>query len=194
VVRNIGHIALLAALFVGGAFADIPFPVAGSASGGFYDGLLGAVPLGSSVAGLTFTGATFGPTSSSTIQLGTFRLASSLAYFDPIDFRLSVNFTAPGATTATYRADLSGAVLGRGGSATVDFLSNVRRVDFGSGSFDLQITDVVVANGSSASVIGTISNATFATTPEPASALLTAGLLGALLVAFRKRLKTAKDT
>jgi hypothetical protein len=77
----------------------------------------------------------------------------------------------------------------RTGSATIDFANNVRHVEFGSGSFDLRITDVVVANGSSASIIGRISNATFATTPEPASIVLTTALLGGLLVVFRKRLK-----
>jgi hypothetical protein len=62
-------------------------------------------------------------------------------------------------------------------------------LDFGSGSFDLLITDVVVANGSSASITGKVSNATFATTPEPASIVLTTALLGGLLFVFRKRLK-----
>jgi hypothetical protein len=188
-VVKTGYIVLLFLLVIGSAFADIEFPVAGSTSGQFYDGLLGVLPLGSSVSGLQFTGAAFGSTSAPEIQLGRFDLSARLASFNPYDFRLFVNFTSPAAGVAEFRADLSGGVLLRGGSATVNFRNNVRHLDFGSGSFDLLITDVVVANGSSASITGKVSNATFATTPEPASIVLTTALLGGLLFVFRKRLK-----
>jgi hypothetical protein len=184
-----GYIVLFFLVAVGSAFADIDLPVAGSTNGQFYDGLLGIIPLGSAVAGLQFAGTTFGPTTGPEINLGTFRLSSSLAVFNPFDFKLSVNFTTPTVNATVFQADLTGAVLLGRGAATVNFANNVRHLDFGSGSFDLHITDVVVANGSSASIVGTISNAKFATTPEPASIVLTSALLGGLLIVFRKRLR-----
>jgi len=131
------------------------------------------------------------------IDLGTFALnTSSFANFNPVDFKLSVNFIAPRAGTMTFSADLSGIVSFKGNSSgglvTVDFLNNgPKHFRFsnaqGSGSFDLSITDVTLANSSTGSIWGTISAATFATTPEPRAIVLTTVFLGGLLIIFRKR-------
>jgi hypothetical protein len=189
-------IIVLLCLSGGTAFAD-PLSMQGSTSGTFY---LGSVSLGSSipVMGLSFTGSNFGPTSSTQLNLGTFNLSSLLAIFNPFDFKLTVNFTAPAGTTgnSTFSADLYGAVVPiLGGFAKIDFISNgPRHFEFsnshGSGSFDLAISDVTLANGQSKSIKGTISNATFATTPEPTSIVLISTLLGGVMVLFRKRLRS----
>jgi hypothetical protein len=187
-------IALLSCVFSGSAFADLT--VQGTTSGQFY---LGPIEMGTSLTGLTFNGADFGPTTVSTssptaLTLGTFSLSTLVSYFDPFDFKLSVSFTAPSYAHTSFKADLSGLVSIFGGSATINFVDNgPRHFTFsnseGSGSFDLSINDLKVANGKTASIFGTISNATFATTPEPASIVLTTALLGGLIVLFRKRLK-----
>jgi hypothetical protein len=180
------------------AFAD--FTMAGSTTGTFY---LGSVSLGSSIdlLGLSFTGANFGPTTIDTdspnpqanLNLGTFNLSSLLAVFNPFDFNLRVNFTAPAASSTIFSADLRGAVVPViGGFAKIDFVNTPRHFEFsnsqGSGSFDLTIQDVTVTNGSSKSLTGTISNATFAATPEPTSIVLISTLMGGVLLLFRKRL------
>jgi hypothetical protein len=180
-------------LFGGNASADLPFDVEGSTAGKFYLGSTN-IPLGNSIGGLTFTGTHFGPTTGENLVLGTFSLSSILAYFDPLDFKLSLAFVAPVVASAAFTADLSGLVSVFGGSATVNFIDNgPRHFTFtsaqGSGTFDLLISDVTVANGSSASILGAISNATFATTPEPTTLLLTGALFCVALVVFRKRLR-----
>jgi len=158
-------IAVLLCFLSGTAFAD--FQIEGSTSGTFY---AGSTPLGNSLFGLQFTGSSFGPTSlgppsGTTLNLGTFDFATLLAFFNPFDFQLAVNFTAPaGAGGTTFSADLKGFVTLFGGSAKVDFANNGPiHFDFagGAGSFDLEITDVVIPNFSSGSIIGTISNATY---------------------------------
>lgn len=193
-------IAVLFCVSSGNAFAD--FGVRGSTSGTFY---LGKVALGSSLdlLGLSFAGTDFGPTtidtdspkSQTNLNLGTFNLSSLLGIFNPFDFSLKIKFSAPaGVGSANFKADLKGAVvLGVGGSAKIDFVNNgPRHFDFtssqGSGSFDLAIADVTLTNGSSKSVKGIVSNATFAATPEPTSIILMSTLMGGMLLLFRKRL------
>lgn len=188
--------ALLACLSSGIALAD--FQIAGSTSGSYY---LGSIPLGTNLFGLQFQGSTFGPTTlgppaSAEINLGTFSLSSLLAYFDPFDFRLTVNFQAPaGAGGTTFSADLSGLVVFTNGSAFVNFNNN-GPVHFtfsnseGSGSFDLSISDVYVPNFSSRSITGTITNAVYSgnvistavTVPEPFT--LTVLVLNLLALGF----------
>jgi hypothetical protein len=188
---TVGFMAVLLCLSGGPAFAD--FDVHGSTSGAFY---LGPLHIGPSIpkAGLSFSGTKFEATTNQKIVLGTFNLDTLLAVFNPFDFKLRVDFTAPpGAGSTTFSADLSGIVSFLGGSAKIDFVNNgPRHFTFSngesSGSFDLSITDVRVANHSSSSIIGTISNATFATTPEPTSIILIGTLLGGIAL-FRKRLR-----
>ena len=198
--------ACLVALFGlsgGTAFADL-LQVQGSTSGQFYSTplppLVPAIPLGSSIGGLTFTGSNFGPTGEPEIDLGTFSLATLFSIFDPVDFKLSVEFTAPaGAGGSTFTADLSGLVsiidIDHDGPdyVKVDFRTNGPKTfaftnSQGSGSFDLSISDVNVRNGSSQHIKGSISNATFAATPEPTAVVLTGTLVGVAIVLFRKRL------
>jgi hypothetical protein len=191
-IAKAGLIVLLLALCGGSAFADLAFPVSGLTTGDFY---LGTVDLGSSIplSGLSFTGNTFSGTNPS-INLGTFSLAALASWFDPYDFKLSVNFLAPATSGTVFKADLNGVVSFVGGSAKIDFANNgPTHFAFtngqGSGSFDLSIADVKVGNWSSASIMGTISNATFAATPEPTAVILTSALLGGVIVLFRKRLQ-----
>ena len=194
-IAKVGFLILLLFISCGSAFADLAFSVQGSSTGQFFLG--SSIPLGtSSLFGLTFTGSKFGPTANPTINLGTFDLGAFISYFDPFNFDLTVNFVAPAVGGTVFTADLSGLVIFQRGSVAVDFVDNgPRHFQFsspqGSGSFDLYITDVTVANGNSASIMGTITNATFAATPEPAAVALTSALLGGLLLVFRKRLKAS---
>jgi hypothetical protein len=165
------------------------FSVKGSTTGEFY---LGPIPVGTSLEGLTFAGTDFGPTTNPTLTLGTFDLNTLLGYYDPFDFKLTVNFTVPAVGGSVFSADLSGLVSIFGGSATVNFLGGPKHFTFydgGSGSFDLSISDLSIRNGKTATLIGTISNATFAPNPEPAAILLSTSLLGGLAILFRKRLR-----
>lgn len=198
-IRSVFALGLLS-FGSGTALAD--FDIQGSTSGGFY---LGPVALGSSFSGLNFEGASFGPTtmgpSGTTLSMGTFNLATLLGYFDPFDFRLNVNFTAPaGAGSTTFSADLRGLVTIFGGSVTVDFDNSPIHFNFansaGSGSFDLSIADVSVSNFSSRSITGRISNATYlastVSVPEPFTPtiliinLLAVGLFAARLKVPRR--------
>jgi hypothetical protein len=195
-------IAVLLCVSCGTAFAD--FTMKGSTSGTFY---MGSVSLGSSIdlMGLSFTGKNFGPVNVDTdspssylnLNLGTLNLSSLAAVFNPFDFILKVNFTAPaGAGGDTFSADLKGAVLPViGGFAKIDFADNSpKRFEFansqGSGNFTLKIADVTLTNGSSKIIYGTVSNAAFAATPEPTSIVLISTLLGGVLFLFRKRLRS----
>jgi len=191
---------VLLCLSGGTAFADL-LEVKGSTSGQFYSApvppLIPALPLGTSVGGLKFTGTNFGPTTAQEIDLGTFQLATLFSIFDPIDFKLTVQFTAPaGAGGTTFTADLNGLVSfidldGDGPDyVTVDFRDNGPKTfnyttSQGSGSFNLTISDVSVRNGSSEHIKGFIS-----ATPEPAAVVLISTLLGVVVVLFRKRLRT----
>jgi hypothetical protein len=190
---------VLLCLSGGIAFAD--FTIEGSTSGAFY---LGSVSLGSSIdlLGLSFNGTTLVPTTvdaespnpQANLNLGTFNLSSLLAIFNPFDFVLRVNLTAPaGASDTIFSADLRGAVVPVfGGVARIDFANNPRHFEFansrGSGSFDLAIEDVILTNRSSRSISGSISNSTFAATPEPTSIVLISTLMVGVLFLFRKRL------
>jgi hypothetical protein len=194
---KIGLLALLLCLAGGSAFADMTFDIQGSTTGQFYLGSTN-IAMGTSLIGLSFNGSTFTdtvvPPGGTQIDLGTFNLATLLAYYDPFDFKLSVSLTAPTVGGTTFQADLSGLVSIIGGAATINFVDNgPRHFTFsnaqGSGAFDLYISDVSVGNFSSKTLVGTISNATFAANPEPAAILLSAVLLGGIAIAFRKRIR-----
>jgi len=190
--------AVLLCLSSGVAFAD--FQLEGSTSGSFY---IASVPLGTNLLGLEFDGSTFGPTSlgppsSTEIDLGTFSLNSFLAYFDPFDFRLRVNFVAPaGAGGTTFGAELSGHVVFFNGAATVNFDDQPVHFTFssstGSGSFDLAIkNDVTIPNFQSRSITGVISNAVYGpsvSVPEPFTVsvlMLNLTALGIFALAIRR--------
>jgi hypothetical protein len=191
---KVGLLAALLCLGTGSALADPSFNIAGSTTGQFY--LLGLLPQ-DNASGMTFAGvSSFStPSNSSTpFLLGTFD-APSLGYFDPYTFKLSVKFTAPSVPGTSFSAEVDGTILWGLGSATIDFNdSGPRRFNFstaqGSGYFDLTITDKVkVTNSVDGKIWGTISNATFAATPEPAAIVLTSALFGGVLLLFRKKLK-----
>lgn len=192
--------AVLLCLSSGVAFAD--FQLEGSTSGYFY---ISSVPLGANLFGLEFDGSTFGPTplgppSSTEIDLGTFSLNSFLAYFDPFDFRLKVNFVAPaGAEGTTFAAELSGHVVFFNGAASVNFDEDPVHFTFsnsaGSGSFDLAIkNDVYIPNFQSRSITGVISNAVYngvpsVSVPEPFTVtvlMLNLTALGIFALAIRR--------
>jgi hypothetical protein len=190
-IAKTGYVALFLCLCSSSALADMAFNIQGSSAGQFY---LGSTPLGSSITGLAFNGASFGPTATTQVTLGAFNLNTLLAYFDPLDFRLSINFVGPTTNGTTFSANLSGLVSLFGGTATINFDNTPKHFTFsnaqGSGSFDLTLSDVRVSNGSTGSIIGKISNATFATTPEPTAVVLTSAFLGGLLILFRKRIRS----
>ena len=170
-----GCMVLLLCLCGSAAFAD--FTVAGSTTGHFSLGF-------GSVLGLSFGGSSFS-TTGGPVSLGTFNLSTLLGYYDPFDFVLSVNFTSPSNAGTVFRADMNGLVSIFGGSATINFRDNSRHFD----NFDLYISDITVGNRSSATLTGTISSATFASTPEPSAIALTGALLGGVLILLRKRLR-----
>ena len=193
-VPKIGFAIALGCLASGSAFADPSFNISGSTTGQFLKN--GFVQSGS-VNGLSFAGANFGPTSVTNgsdiqIDLGTFSLFTLWSSFDPYDFKLSVNFTAPSVGGTVFTADLSGLVSFFGGSATVNFIDNgPRHFSFsnaqGAGSFDLYLTDLSVDNFSQATIKGRIYNVS--ANPEPATIALTSALMGGLLLLFRKKLQ-----
>lgn len=193
---KVGLSIAVLSLVTGSAFADPSFDITGSTTGQF--SLLG-VPLGTSLNGLSFNGSDFGPTtvtngSDVQINLGTFTLNTLLSYFDPFDFKLSVNFTAPTVGGTVFKADLSGLVSIFGGSATVNFIDNGPRHfsysnSTGAGSFDLYLSDMRVNNHSQASIQGRIMNVS--ANPEPAAIALTSALMGGLLFLFRRRLRNS---
>lgn len=168
---------LASLLCLSGASAFAEFKVSGYTEGSFY---LGPLPLGDTLAvpGIIYNDTNFGPTTlappaSTTLNLGSFGVYSLLGWFDPLDFKLSVIFTAPvGAGSATFIADLQGTVSIFGGSVKVDFDNTPRVIAFsnsyGSGSFTLDIQDVIIPNGTTRSVVGNITNAAYsASVPEP---------------------------
>jgi hypothetical protein len=119
--------------------------------------------------------------------LGNFSLNTVLGYYDPLDFKLSVNFTLPATGGTSFTADVSGLVVLGVGSATINFANN-GPIHIGSGNtgFYLSLNDVTVSNGSSASITGTLS-----ANPEPASIVLTSALLGGVIILFRKKLRSS---
>ena len=166
--------------------------IQGTTSGSF---ALGGTDLGPSLSllGLAFTGADFGPTTSTTLDLGTFTLNSFIALFNPFDFTLDVDFIVPpDAGGTSLFADLRGAVIPvLGGSARIDFTNNGPiHFTYDGGSFDLSVADVSLSNGSSGSIVGTISNVV-ADTPvavvAPATLLLVLAGLGLASAAARAR-------
>jgi hypothetical protein len=190
---RVGFGALLFSLGSGSAFADLflPFQLKGSTTGTFIDSSGSYLP---TVGGLTFSGRSFGPTSLPLLNLGTFHLSALPPSLTSYDFDLSVTFSAPAGAGATdFKADLKGKTVFGVNTATINFKDNSTHFTFsnskGSGSFDLNITDVLVTNLLDASIIGAISNATFAPTPEPSVIVLSACLLGVIFVVFRKKLR-----
>jgi hypothetical protein len=127
-----------------GTAAAILLEVQGTTSGSFFAGPVD-----------------FGPTTSTTLNLGTFTLNSLLGLFNPFDFVLDVDFLVPpDAGGTSLFADLLGAVIPVfGGGAKIDFANNGPiHFTYDGGSFDLSVADVAVKNGTSGSIVGTISN------------------------------------
>ena len=194
-VAKIAFVVLLLSVASGSALADPSFTITGSTTGQF--SLLG-IPLGNSIGNsLTFTGTDFGPTTATPgadlqVNLGTFDLSTWFMVFDPFDFKLNVNFTAPSTGGTVFTADLSGLVTVFGGYTTVNFVDNGPRHfsfagDQGSGSFDLYLSDVRVYNNSQVALVGSIRN--ISANPEPAALALTGAFMGGMLLLFRKRLR-----
>jgi hypothetical protein len=140
---------------------------------------------------LSFTGASFGPTTSDTLTLGSFNLDNgSFTYNGTFD--LTVTFTAPPGTSGSpIVGNLSGSVTGNSGSVTVTF-TNPTLFTFPGGSFDLSANTVTAnldSNGGVSTLTGILSNETrTSTVPEPASFLLFGTLAATLGFARRKHL------
>ena len=106
------------------------------------------------------TGASFGPTATTQVTLGAFNLNTLLAYFNPLDFRLSINFVGPNTGGTTFGANLSGLDRSLGErprliSTTPPNTSHFRMLK-APGVFYLTLSDVRVSNGSAGSIIGKI--------------------------------------
>lgn len=171
--------------------------VQGSASGNFFNG---SSNKGTDENGLYYTNANFNQVinNTGTINLGQFSVNSAFANYDPLTFKLTVDFLLPTGLTPDplqATADVTGGVFFGFGGATIDFSNSPINFTFsnaaGSGSFKLTIADVEVSNGSSQQLTGTISNVAFSGTPEPGSVMLLMSVVGVLGLTFRKRLSSA---
>jgi hypothetical protein len=116
----------------------------------------------------------------------------------PYTFDLGLTFTAPGGTnSATIQGDVIGTGIWGIGGASIDFGNSPTHFTYsngsGSGSFDLTLNTVNLWNiiHSSDTLTGTLSHASYVTTPEPASVLailLMSTLLGGVVFLLQKRL------
>ena len=130
-------------------------------------------------------------------------MASALyANLNPYVFDLSLSFSAPGGTnSATIQGDVTGTVIWGIGGAEIDFSNSPIHFAYsnagGSGSFDLTLNDVylgvipIIYPLDTETLTGTLSHASYVTTPEPASVLailLMSTLLGGVVFLLQKRL------
>ena len=164
---------------------------------------------------LTFTGTTFGPTSTDTqtlflSNLGSFDPGRGAFDYDPHSFTLGVTFTLPGSTSAPLLGDFFGKVANANsnGVIKVDFSDTATLFNYvtadGSGSFKLLLDDIQFHPNDAANTLitGTISDATFTPTgnpadpkidvdpsavPEPGSLLLLGSGLVVVARRFRRR-------
>jgi len=138
---------------------------------------------------LSFTGATFGPTSSDTLTLGTFNLSNGTTSYNGVSFDLTVTFSAPPGTVGPdITGNLTGSVTGNSGSVTITF-TNPTLFTFPGGSFDLSanaVTAMLGTNAGMATLTGTLSNETLVT-PEPVSLVLLGTCVAAMGFVRRKR-------
>jgi hypothetical protein len=170
--------------FVGTAYADL-FTVQGSTSGAFFD--TSNVNKGSNIGHLTFTGASFGPTSGDALTLGKFVLANGTDDYTGDTFDLMLTFSLPaGVTGGPVVGDLTGSVHGNSGNLTLAF-DGPAHFSFAGGTFDLTANDLTIVHGSDGSILtGTLSNEIGpAPVPEPFSVVLLATSLG--IVGFTQR-------
>jgi hypothetical protein len=164
---------------------------------------------------LTFTGTTFGPALTDTqtlswTNLGSFDPGPGPFDYNPHFFTLGVTFTLPGSTAGPLLGDFFGTIgnANSNGVIKIDFsdiatLFNYTTAD-GSGSFTLLLNDIQFHPDAAAATLitGTISNATFTPTgnpadpkgdedpsavPEPASLLLLGSGLVIVARQFRRR-------
>lgn len=189
------RVCALACLLAAVAHADL-LSVQGTTTGAFFGP--NGTSYGNSRSGLTFTGRTFGA-STSEITLGSFSLTAplSLATTYTLDFQLAINFISPAGTAGTVSGIVRGATsLGVGGvgilfSATPSTFSY--STSQGTGSFNLTLQDVRVADGNvlggggSTPLKGTISNATFSGAPEASSVFLITTVFAGTVFCLRKR-------
>jgi hypothetical protein len=141
--------------------------------------------------------------SATNILLGTLTRANQNVSSDlgSLNFSLRVTFTLPVglvSNSGTFTATVAGTNSGGGGAESVNFNNNTQTFVFsnaaGSGSFNFAVSnDPSVAKGSSATILGVISNATFtpavttaqdapAAVPEPTTmVLLGTGLVAAVI-------------
>jgi len=153
---------------------------------------------------VTFTGTTFGPTSTNTqtlalTNLGNFNPGPGAFDYDPHDFTLGVTFTLPGATSGPLLGEFFGTIQNAqsNGVIKVDFSNTATLFNYstadGSGSFKLLLDDIQFHPSDPANTLitGNILEATFAPSdppdppavPEPGSLVL---LGSGLLVAARQ--------
>src|SRR5580704_13710714 len=109
---------------------------------------------------LSFSGTTFGPTSSDTLTLGSFDLSNgSDTYLTTFDITVTFSWP-PGTGGNAISGDVTGSVHGGSGSVTIIF-TNPTLFTFPGGSFDLSVNAVTAAldtNGGTAMLTGTLSN------------------------------------
>ena len=201
---NFKHVlkaGLLAAAFVVGsavAHADT-MNFSGTTSGSF-----GAT--GSTDQTLTFAPGTFSGTTSNSgyvafggggSNFGTFTLSPGTANFNNDPFTLMITFSDPtgisGGQNSTFSALVTGSVTAPvNGGANVTFNPSMTSYSFANsnqtGSFTLNLNNVAVFAGQTASVTGFIQETSVAATPEPNSLmLLGTGFVSAAGMLMRRR-------
>ena len=195
-MNRLQGLLVLVCLSAAVAYAD-SLSVTGSTTGTFSLGNT------SSAGDLSFQGGPFaGSTVNPVLNLGTFTLAyAAFANLDPYVFDLHLSFSAPiGTSSTTIQGDVLGLVaLGLGG-ATIDFSNSPIHFTYsnasGSGSFDLTLNDVYLGitplhPSDTETLTGSLSHASYVTTPEPASVLailFMSTLLGGVVFLLQKRL------